>query len=387
MALNDSSEALAGGGASGEAPGDAAAPLYDTAVVGGGPAGLTAALHLAWHGRRVVVIDRTTGPLFFTLELLHNVPGMPALSGAEIQKRLRAQAKEMGAELVRGNVTRAGGAAGGFLLAGSEGESWRARTLLLATGVARHHPTVDGDHTPCLAYAGKGTVYYCPDCEAPEVAGRDTLVIGSGTADAAAALALGLTRYTRRLRVLLTGDATHAVPATDVTATAAGADSGLSEERARQLAAAGIPVTAGAIVRLLGERRALHAVELVDGRVLAAERFFVSSPARGRTDLAQQLGAELTPDGNAVAPRSQRGETSVPGVWVAGDLRPITRQVAVATGTGNLAAVMIDQELRRHEVREEVAAALETPAAPATPATPETPVTLERVQPAAEGRP
>lgn len=313
--------------------GAAAEPaVYDTLVVGGGPAGLTAGLHLAWHGRRVAVVDRTTGPLFFTLELLQNVPGMPAMSGAEIQKRLRAQAREMGAELVRGNVVRAAGAEGDFHLTGAAGERWRARTLLLATGVARHHPTVDGDFTPCLAYAGKGTMFYCPDCEAPEVAGKDTVVIAAGTADRGAAMALGLTRYTRRLRLLVT------------------TDSALSPVWAHQLAIAEIPVLNGAIRRLLGGKRDLHALELANGDVVEAEAFFVSSPARGRTDLAQQLGVEMEAGGDHAAPRSQRGDTNVPGVWIAGDLRPITQQVAVAMGTGNLAAVMIDQRLRRSDV-------------------------------------
>jgi len=122
--------------------------IYDTLVVGGGPAGLSAALHLAWHDRKVLVIDRVTGPLFFTLEQLHNVPGMPAVRGIEIQKRLRAQATEMGAEVVRGNVVRAAGSEGDFLLTGEGGEEWRGRTVLLATGVARYNPLVDGDFTP-----------------------------------------------------------------------------------------------------------------------------------------------------------------------------------------------------------------------------------------------
>jgi thioredoxin reductase (NADPH) len=306
--------------------------VYDTAVVGGGPAGLTAGLHLAWHGRKVVVIDRTTGPLYFTLELLHNVPGMPAASGAEIQKRLRAQAREMGAELVRGNVVSVAGAEGDFRLTGAGGEQWQARTLLLATGVARYHPTVDGDFTPCLAYAGKGTMFYCTDCEAPEVAGKDTLVIAAGTADAGAGLALGLTRYTRRLRLLLTGDTP------------------LSDARAGQLAAAGIPVIAGAIRSLLGDKRNLHGLELDSGEVLEAEAFFVSSPSQGRTDLARQLGVEMSPGADHAVPRSQRGDTNVAGVWIAGDLRPLTQQVAIAMGTGSIAAVMIDQYLRRQEV-------------------------------------
>jgi thioredoxin reductase (NADPH) len=325
----------AGAGDSAEPVITTAPVLYDTAVVGGGPAGLTAGLHLAWHRRKVVVIDRTTGPLYFTLELLHNVPGMPAASGAEIQKRLRAQAREMGAELVRGNVERVEGVEGDFRLHGADGEEWRARTLLLATGVARYHPTVDGDFTPCLAYAGKGNMFYCADCEAPEVAGKDTVVIAAGTAAAAASLALVLTRYTRRLRLLLTGDAA------------------LGEERARQLAEAGIPILTGAIHRLIGDRRTLHGLELDGGRVVAAEAFFVSSPAPGRTDLGRQSGVEMSAAGGHAVPRSQRGDTNVAGVWIAGDLRPITQQVAVAMGTGSLAAVMIDQHLRRDEAQRE----------------------------------
>jgi thioredoxin reductase len=257
---------------------------------------------------------------------------MPALSGAEIQKRLRKQAQEMGAEAVRGNVVRAEGQEGNFRLSGEKGEEWQGRTLLLATGVARYHPLVDGDFTSCFAYAGKGNLFYCSDCEAPEIAGKDTLVLGAGSADQAAGMALGLSRYTDRLRVLAT------------------ADPELSAHRADQLQQKGIPVLAGKIRRLIGEKRHLTGLELEDGTVLTAEAFFVSSPAFGRTDLAGQLGVEIAETGHHAKPQSQRGDTNVPGVWIAGDLRPMTQQVAVAMGTGNIAAVMIDQHLRRQDV-------------------------------------
>jgi thioredoxin reductase (NADPH) len=307
--------------------------LYDTLIVGGGPAGLTAALHLAWHDRRVLLVDRATGPLFYTLELLHNVPGMPAISGVEIQKRLRAQAVAMGAEMARGSVVAAEGSEGNFLLREAKGEQWRGRTLLLATGVARYHPTVDGDFTPCFSYAGKGNLFYCTDCEAPEIMGKDTVVLGAGPPEWAAGMALGLSRYTDRLRVLATQEGE------------------ISERRAEQLRARGIEVIRGEIQRLIGERRLLTGVELKDGRILTADAFFVSSPARGRTELALQLGVELAATGHHAQPKSQRGDTNVPGVWIAGDLRPMTQQVAVAMGTGNIAAVMIDQHLRRQDVR------------------------------------
>ena len=99
-----------------------------------------------------------------------------------------------------------------------------------------------------------------------------------------------------------------------------------------------------------GEKRHLAGLELQDGTALTAEAFFVSSPARGRTDLAVQLGVEIAADGEHAKPGSQRGDTNVPGVWIAGDLRPMTQQVAVAMGTGNIAAVMIDQHLRKLDV-------------------------------------
>ena len=89
---------------------------------------------------------------------------------------------------------------------------------------------------------------------------------------------------------------------------------------------------------------------LADGQRLEAEAFFVSSPALGRTDLAQRLGVEMAATGHHASPKSQRGDTNVEGVWIAGDLRPMTQQVAVAMGTGNIAAVMIDQHLRARDV-------------------------------------
>ena len=306
---------------------------YEVVIVGAGVAGLTAAIHLGWHNRRTLVIDRRSGPLLFTLEKLYNVPGMPETRGIDILKQLRTQAESLGAEIVRGNVVEAGGDEGNFLLRGEKGEEWRAERLLLATGVARYHPTVDGDYRPCFKYAGKGNLYYCPDCEAPEIEGKSTIVIGAGPPDWASGMAVGLSRYASDLRVLQTMEGE------------------LSEKSSEALEKRGIEHTTGKIVELVGERSQLQALRLEDGRTLEAEAFFVSSPAIGRTDLAEQLGVEIAHTGNHAQPASQRGDTNVPGVWIAGDLRPMTQQVSVAMGTGNIAAVMIDQSLRKRDVQ------------------------------------
>ena len=306
---------------------------YDVIIVGAGVAGLTAAIHLGWHSRRTLVIDRHSSPLFFTLEKLHNVPGMPAIRGIDILKALRQQATSLGAEVQRGNVVAATGQDGDFVLRGEKGEEWRAEKLLLATGVARYHPTVDGNFRTCFHYAGKGNLYYCPDCEAPEITGKSTIVIGVGPPDWASGMAVGLSRYTSDLRVLQT------------------VEGELSKKSAETLRQKAIEHTSGTIAELLGEKGRLHAVRLNDGRTLEAEAFFVSSPAIGRTDLAAELGVDIASTGHHAQPLSQRGDTNVAGVWIAGDLRPMTQQVSVAMGTGNIAAVMIDHSLRRRDVR------------------------------------
>ncbi len=307
--------------------------MYDTIIVGGGPAGLTAGLHLAWHDRKVLILDRRTGPLFFTIEELFNVPGMPNVKGIDLQRQLAAQAKEMGAELRKANVVTATGSEGDFTLTLEGDETLHARTVLLATGVARYHPTADGDYRACFKYAGKGNLYYCPDCEAPLINNKPTVVIATSSARGGAYMALGLSRYTDKLRVLVTAENRE-----------------LDEELAHRLNAKGIEVIFGEISEFVGKTGHLESLRLANGTSIDAEAFFVSSPVVGRTDLAQQLGVEMAATKNHAQPKSQRGDTNVPGVWIAGDIRPMTQQVAVAMGTGNIAAVMVDQHLRKQDV-------------------------------------
>ena len=149
-------------------------------------------------------------------------------------------------------------------------------------------------------------------------------------------MALGLSRYTGDLRLLVTAENRE-----------------LDDAMRSRLEQKGIEIVEGEIERMVGPTGNLEAIELQDGTRLEAERFFVSSPVLGRTDLAQQLGVEMAATDNHAQPKSQRGDTNVPGVWIAGDLRPMTQQVAVAMGTGNIAAVMIDQHLRKQDVARE----------------------------------
>ncbi len=309
---------------------------YDTVIIGGGPAGLSAAIHLAFHRHKVLVLDRRTGPLPFTLTPLYNVPGFTIQRGVDILKQLEMQAKGSGATLERGSVKGISGSVGAFRIELADGREYGAKTLLLATGVARHHPLVSGDYQPWLKYAAKGNTYYCPDCESPEMLGRDILVVAVGSAAGAISVSRPLLEFASRVRVLLTGDAQ------------------LTPEWEAKRAELGLEVIKGRISSVEGSKGIVKALLLEDGSQVSADGYYVDSPKLPRNELATQLGLELSPHGHIKT--GWRGQVKrigandsdwLTGVWAAGDVQPQTQQVSIALGSGNIAAVMIDQYLQK----------------------------------------
>ena len=314
--------------------------MFDTIIVGGGPAGLSAALHLAFHKRNVLVIDRRTGPLFYTLTELWNVPGFVGSTGVQIQKSMKLEAERAGAKIVSGNVTKVSGGVGNFALETEKGESYNTKTILLATGVARYHPLVAGDYEPWLKYAAKGNTFYCPDCESPELLGKNIVVIGVAGANSAVAEAAPLAEFASSVRLLLTG----------------GTELKPEFEAKRQKLC--LEMIEGQISSVDGAKGIVKAVILKDGRRVEADGFYISSPKFPRSNLATQLGLQLSAKGHIKT--GWRGQTQLEGsgdgvflagVWAAGDVQPQTQQVSIAAGSGNIAAVMIDQYLQKLEPR------------------------------------
>jgi thioredoxin reductase (NADPH) len=314
--------------------------MFDTIIVGGGPAGLSAALHLAFHKRSVLVIDRRTGPLFYTLTELWNVPGFVAQTGVQIQKTMKLEAEKAGAKIVSGNVIQISGSAGRFVIHSEKDERFEAKTILLATGVARYHPLIAGEYEPFLKYAAKGNTYYCPDCESPELLGKDIVVIGVAGANSAVAEAAPLAEFAKSVRLLLTG----------------GTEFKPEYEAKRQ--ALNLEVIEGQIAAVDGAKGIVKALILEDGTRVEADGFYISSPKFPRSDLAKQLGLQLSPKGHIKT--GWRGQVQLEGmiegeflagVWAAGDVQPQTQQVSIAAGSGNIAAVMIDQYLQKLEPR------------------------------------
>jgi thioredoxin reductase (NADPH) len=309
---------------------------HDCLIVGGGPAGLSAALHLAFHQRSVVVIDRRSGPLPFTLTPLYNVPGFALERGVDIIRNMEKQATSAGAKLERGNVVLVSGSAGAFVASLEDGREYHAKTLLFATGVARYHPLVAGQYEPFLKYAAKGNSYYCPDCESPELLGKHIVVIAVGSPNSAVAESLPLLEFAASVRLLLT-EGTEFKP---------------EWEEKRQTHK--LEVLHGKIQDIEGSRGIISALVLQDGSRVTADGFYISSPKFPRNQLALQLGLETSERGHIRT--GWRGQTKLvgkpdgewfEGVWAAGDVQPQTQQVSIAAGSGNIAAVMIDQHLQK----------------------------------------
>ena len=149
--------------------------MLDCLIVGGGPAGLTAAIYLARFRRNARVVDAGSSRASL-IPLSHNYPGFPdGISGRDLLQRLRQQARRYGASLTTGHVESVERTAGGFL-AQSGAEVIEARTLLLATGVVDIEPGLPNVNDAVRS----GLVRHCPICDGFEVIGKKVAVIGRG---------------------------------------------------------------------------------------------------------------------------------------------------------------------------------------------------------------
>jgi thioredoxin reductase (NADPH) len=295
-------------------------PHYDCLVIGGGPAGLTAAIYLVRYHLSLKLVDAGKSRASW-IPCTHNHAGYPGgISGKELIARMKEQAQMYGASIVTGRVTRIDKTEEGFRAEWGEG-SVTARTVLLATGVTNRRPPMDEDlHDEALA---RGLIRYCPVCDGYEVTDKKVGVIGSGSHGVAEAVFLrGFTEDV----TLIAPDMAHC----------------LSEEDQAKLAEFGIKAVDGPCQAVAAHDECI-VVDTAEGH----HTFDSVYPALGsdtHTELAQQLGAELK-DGNVVVDDHQR--TSVPGLYAAGDVVLGLDQISHAMGEGGVAATTIRNDLAK----------------------------------------
>ena len=302
--------------------------LYDVVVIGGGPAGLTAALYLARARYRVVVVekDHFGGQITITAEVV-NYPGVGRTSGTELTETMRKQAEGFGAEFLLAEVT-------GLDLSGDVKTVRTSRGnlkcfgVLLATGA---HPRMVGFQGE-EQFRGRG-VAYCATCDGEFFTGKDVFVVGGGFA--AAEESVFLTKYARHVTILIRGD--------DFSCAQATADAARNHEKITVLPNTEVEEVSGdTALRFLRYRNAktgqvtkYHAAE---GETFGVFVFAGYEPA---TELVRGL-AELNEQGYVLTDRNQK--TTADGLYAAGDVcvKPL-RQVVTAVGDGALAATELER--------------------------------------------
>ena len=294
--------------------------ILDCLVIGGGPAGLTAATYLGRFRRRVLVMDKGWSRAEW-IARSHNLPGYPdGVAGPVLLDRMRAQASLYGAVLQHGSIESMHRDDDGLFVARADGDPISARTAILATGVIENRPPV-----PHLADAVKsGLIRTCPICDGYESIGKRIAVLGNS--EHAAAEALFLRTYTDKLSLLLSGDA----PA-------------LSTDTHQALDAAGIGLSHVGVGSVELEDDGVTALLAEDGQTHRFDAVYSAFGTTSQSMLARTLGARLDESGRLYVDEHQ--ETSVKGLFAAGDLVRGLNQIAVAEGEAAVAATAVHNRL------------------------------------------
>ena len=275
----------------------------DVIVVGGGAAGLTAALVLSRARHRVTVLDDQTHRNA-TVDEFHGFPTRDATAPNRFRADALTELGSYGATIVRCAVVSARSTDMSVSMTLADGTTIHGDAVVLATGVHDDLPSVEG-----LADRWGKSVFNCPFCDGWEH--RDQPVVVIDAAPGADHLAEMVRSWTSQVTV---------VEASDITA-------------------------------LVGDGSTLTHVELRNGTTIAATAAFVKAPVVPRSSIARSLGCEVDRDGYVVT--TETGDTSHPLVWAAGDIRrppPMPHQVVLAAADGSTAAIAIHKSFVAHTI-------------------------------------
>ncbi len=298
--------------------------MYDVVIVGGGPAGLSAALILGRCSRRVLVCD-DGHPRNEASQSMHGFLSRDGMAPSEFLRVARDQLRPYETvELRDVTVTDARCEDGGFVSTLDGGESIRSRKLLIATGVRDNVPAIEG-----LREMYGRSVFHCPYCDGWEV--RDQPLAVYGREAKGYGLALELTAWSRDVLLCTDGPA------------------GLDDEQRARLERNGVAVREDRVRRVEGSGGVLERIIFEHGPPADRRALFFTTGQHQQSALATRLGCEFNDKGTV---RTGKYETThLPGLYVAGDASRAVQWVVVAAAEGAEAAFAINTDLIKEDLR------------------------------------
>jgi thioredoxin reductase (NADPH) len=301
---------------------------YEVIVIGGGPAGLSAALYLARFKRRAALCDCGYGRSTWN-QMTHNYLGFPGgIAAHELRRRGYAQLGEYPdihvfhcrIDTLRHDEDR--------FVAGDQATTWEARAVILCTGVVDHYPRFEG----WQEYVGR-SMFWCITCDGYGTQGKRVVVVGNN--NQATALALQLQRFTDQI-VLLTNSQDHEI----------------SPDFQQRLLNAQIPLLCDEIVQVEGQRGMFQRLYLRSGACLELDQLFAHQGATPQTALAVQVEVELSDNGYILVDSEQK--TNLSGFFAAGDVTSLhSHQFSTAVHEGGMAAQAANYYLYPPELRDD----------------------------------
>ena len=295
--------------------------MYDVIVIGGGPAGLNAAMLLGRSRRKVIVFDGGK-PRNRWSRNMNGFLTSDGMNPREFIKRGRAELGKYSVEVKDIEIASATYSKGEFVVNDAAGAVYRSRKLLLATGLKDNWPEVEGFE----AFYGK-SVHHCPYCDGWE--SRDKAIAVYGKDRSGIGQALAMKNWSEDVTLF-----------TDGTDTLLRSDLELLELNE-------VKVEKRKILRLEGEDGMLQHIVLQDGEKRAQQAMFFSEGTKQQSGLGEMLGCEFTSKG-VIKTRSKQ-QSNIPGLYVAGDAARDMQMVVVAAAEGAKAGVAINMDLQQED--------------------------------------
>ncbi|MGM5488602.1 MAG: NAD(P)/FAD-dependent oxidoreductase [Nanobdellota archaeon] len=289
--------------------------MYDTIIIGGGPAGMTAAIYAIRYKLDNIVLTKTPGGTATEAHLVENYPGFPSLSGMELMMKFKEHVEALDGTIINKEVKRIQKQEDHFSVEANS-ECYETKSIIIAAGSTRRKLNAKGEEE----FQGKG-VSYCATCDGFFFKGKTVCVIGGS--DSAASAAALLSQIAEKVYVVYRGDALRAEPYwLDM----------IEKEENVEI------ITKTTVSEIKGEHM-VNSVVLHDGTELAVEGVFIEIGQVPPTEMAQELGITTDEKGYIVVDSSQ--QTNIPGIFAAGDITTGSdglRQIITSAAEGAIAA-------------------------------------------------